>query len=136
MRSLPPLMAVNPIPTIEAPASCCEGEGNQQDEEDDEHYHDGFPFWTHRVWVGATLHVGPCRIALFSFTHVNYFLLLVYLAKPQSASYERMRYADESNIIRIDEEGKRTQVMRMQTGYEGGRPQDGKRIRTDVRLFR
>ena len=122
MRSLPPLRAVNPIPTIKAISSCCEDEGNQQDEKDDEHYHDGFPFWTHRVWVGATLHVGPCRIALFSFTHVRYFLLLVYLAKPQSASYERMRYAGESNIIRIDEEGKRTQVMRMQTGYEGGRP--------------
>jgi hypothetical protein len=75
--------------------------------------------------VGATLHVDPCRIALFSFTHVNYFLLLVYLTKPQSASYERMRYADGSNIIRIDEEGKHTQVMRMQTGYEGGRPLGG-----------
>src|SRR5215469_9530819 len=29
------------------------------------------------------------------------FLLLVYLAKPQSSSYERMRYADGSKIIRL-----------------------------------
>src|SRR2546425_13126564 len=78
-------------------------------------------------------------VALCSFTRVNVFLLLDYLARPHSVSYEHMRYADGSNIIRMDEAegegGKHTQVMRMHTGREGRRPWEGNRIRTDVRLF-
>lgn len=42
-------------------------------------------------------------------------------------------------IIRMyemgSEEGKHTQVVRMQTGCEGGRPGEGKRTRTEARLF-
>lgn len=79
IHPLLPFRAVNPISTIEAPTICNEGESNQQDEEDEEHCHDGFPFCTHRAWLGATLYGDPCRVVLGSFTRVNVFLLLVYL---------------------------------------------------------
>src|SRR5436309_5243493 len=79
IHPLLPFRAVNPISTIEAPTICNEGESNQQDEEDEEHCHDGFPFCTHRAWLGATLYGDPCRVVLGSFTRVNAFLLLVYL---------------------------------------------------------
>ncbi len=103
IHSLLPFRAVNPIPTIEAPAHSSKAENNQQDEEDDEREHDGFPFCTHRAWLLATLHGDSCRVVLCSFTRVNVFLLLVYLERPACASYELMMYADEAKIIRMYE---------------------------------
>ena len=71
-----PFGAADSVGTVGTPTESCQGESNQQDEEDDEHDHDGFPFWTHRQEVGAAFPADLCRSALFSFTHVNDFLLL------------------------------------------------------------
>src|SRR5260370_22618048 len=99
MRSALPLQALQLVPTVESPAMCCEGEGNQEDEEDDEQYHDSFPFCTHRIWAERTPY------SLFSFNRVNVFLLIVYLEKPEHASYELMMYSEGLNIIRMYEAG-------------------------------
>ena len=40
----------------------------------------------------------PC-VTLFSFTRVNVFLLIVYLERPENASYECMKSEDGSDII-------------------------------------
>ncbi len=47
----------------------------------------------------------PRPILFFSFNRVNVFLLIVYLEKPEHASYELMMYSEGLNIIRMYEAG-------------------------------